>query len=54
MWGNYVWHTETLMRESWETETSKENREPVDPLIISLEQISCEENDSNDWPVPLE
>jgi hypothetical protein len=40
MWENYVWHTDTLMRESWEAETSTENREPVDPLIISLEQTS--------------
>jgi hypothetical protein len=36
MWENYVWHTEKLMKESWEAETSIENREPVHPLIIHL------------------
>jgi hypothetical protein len=42
------------MKESWEAETSIENREPVDPLITSLEETSEEENDSDDWPAPLE
>jgi hypothetical protein len=28
------------MKDSWEAETSIENREPVDPLIISLEETS--------------
>jgi hypothetical protein len=34
---NYVWHAE-LMKESWEAETSTENRETVDPLVVSLEE----------------
>jgi hypothetical protein len=54
MWENYVRHTEKLMEESWEAETFIENREPVDPLIISLEETSEEDNYSDDWPVPLE
>jgi hypothetical protein len=53
MWANYVKHTEKLM-ESWEPETSIENREPVHPLIINLENTSEEENYSDDSPVPLE
>jgi hypothetical protein len=31
-----------------------ENRETVDPLIISLKETSEEENDSDDWPISLE
>jgi hypothetical protein len=54
MWENYFRHTEKLIEESWEAETSIENRELVDPLIISPEETSEEENDSNDWQVPLE
>jgi hypothetical protein len=55
MRANYVQHTEKLMMESWELETSIENREPVHPLIIiNLEDTSEEENDPDDWPVPLE
>jgi hypothetical protein len=54
MWANYVQHTEKLMMESWESETSIESREPVHPLIINLEDTSEEENGSDDWPVPLE
>jgi hypothetical protein len=54
MWANYVQHTEKQMMESWESETSIENREPVHPLIINLDDTSEEENDSDDWPVPLE
>jgi hypothetical protein len=54
MWENYVRHPEDLMKESWETETSTENREPVDHLIISLKVTSEEENDSGDLPAPLE
>jgi hypothetical protein len=55
MWANYVQHTEKLMMESWESETSIENRELVHPfIIINLEDTSEEENDSDDWPVPLE
>jgi hypothetical protein len=46
--------TEKLMMESWESETYIECREPVHPLIINLEDTSEEENDSRDWPVPLE
>jgi hypothetical protein len=54
MWENYFRHTEKLIEESWEAETSIENRELVDPLIISLEEISEEENYSDDWPAPPE
>jgi hypothetical protein len=32
------------MKDSWAAETSVENRESVDPLIISLEETSEEEN----------
>jgi hypothetical protein len=46
--------TEKLMMESWESETYIEYRESVHPLIINLEDTSEEENDSHDWPVPLE
>jgi hypothetical protein len=31
---------------------SVENREPVHPLIINLEETSEEENDSDVWSVP--
>jgi hypothetical protein len=54
MWANYVQHAEKLMMESWESETSIENRETVHPRIVNLEDTSEEENDSDDWPVPLE
>jgi hypothetical protein len=32
--GSYVWHAEKLMKENWEAETSVENGEAVDPLLI--------------------
>lgn len=35
------------------TETSIENGKPVH-LIISLKETSEEENDSGDWPFPVE
>jgi hypothetical protein len=41
------------MKESWGRETSIENREVVAPVVISLEETSEEENDSDDWQVPL-
>jgi hypothetical protein len=40
--------------DSWEVETSKENREATNPLVISLEGITGGKNDADDWPVPLE
>lgn len=43
-----------LIKESWEMETAIENREPEDPLIISLEETFEEEIDSDDWTVSLE
>jgi hypothetical protein len=54
MWENYVRHAERLMKESWEAETSIENREVVNSLLISLEETPEGESDSVDWPVPLE
>jgi hypothetical protein len=42
-----------MTKESWEAETSIENREVVDPLVISREVTSEGENDSDDWRVPL-
>jgi hypothetical protein len=39
---------------SWTAETSVENREVSNPLLISLEEIPEGEGDSDDWPVPLE
>jgi hypothetical protein len=36
---NYVWPIDKFM-ENWDTETSIENRAPVHPLIISLEETS--------------
>jgi hypothetical protein len=47
-----VQYAERLMLDSWETETSVEDREIVNPLIISLEETSEGELDSQ--PVPLE
>jgi hypothetical protein len=37
------------MKESWEAETSIDNREAMDPVDISLEENSEGENDSDDW-----
>jgi hypothetical protein len=54
MWKNYVWHAERLMKERQEAETCIENREDVDPLIITLEETSEEESYSDDWPLTLE
>jgi len=34
-----VWHAEKLMKESWEAETSVENRTSVEPVIIKFEEI---------------
>jgi hypothetical protein len=42
------------MKESWEAETSIENWEPLDSLIISLKETLEEENYSGDLPAPLE
>jgi hypothetical protein len=50
---NYVWNAEKLM-DSWEVETSTENREATNPFVISLEGITGGENNSDDWPVLLE
>jgi hypothetical protein len=41
------------MKQSWEAETSIENRETVDPLIVSLEETPEGENRSDDWRAPL-
>jgi hypothetical protein len=49
---NYAYIAERL-RENWEAETYRENRVPVDPLVISLEETSKGENDSHVWPIPL-
>jgi hypothetical protein len=38
---------------SWEAEMSILLK-AVNPLVISLEQTSKGENDSDDWPVPFE
>jgi hypothetical protein len=42
------------MKQTWETETSIENMEPVHPIAISFEESSEEGNDSDDWPFPVE
>jgi hypothetical protein len=42
------------MKESWAAETSIQNREISNPLLISLEEIPAGESDSDDWPVLLE
>jgi hypothetical protein len=42
-----------LIKNSWEAETSIENREAVDLLVIRLEETSEGENNSDDWQVPL-
>jgi hypothetical protein len=36
-----------------EAETPIESREAMDPVVISLEETSEEENDSVAWGVPL-
>jgi hypothetical protein len=41
------------MKQSWEMETSIENTEPVQPLINRLKETSKEENDSDDWLLPV-
>jgi hypothetical protein len=43
-------HTVRLMQESLEAENSTENREIVDLCVISLEETSERENDSDLWP----
>jgi hypothetical protein len=43
----------SLHAESWEAESSTENKETVDPLIVSLEETSEGENRLDDWRVPL-
>jgi hypothetical protein len=45
--------TKRLMKESWEAETSTENGEALNPLLISLEETSEGENYSADWPAKL-
>jgi hypothetical protein len=48
------------MKENWEAETSVENGEAVDPLLIrwstaALFEETCEkEGDLDDWPVTIE
>jgi hypothetical protein len=53
LWENYVWHAERLMKEGWEVDSLIENREAVDPLVISPEETSEWETDSDNWPDPL-
>jgi hypothetical protein len=54
MWENYAWHVERLMKGSWAVETSVENREAVEPVVIRLDETSERESGSDDWPFPLE
>jgi hypothetical protein len=37
------------MKQSWETVTYVENRDPMHPLIIRLEETSEEDEDSDGW-----
>jgi hypothetical protein len=53
MWENCFQHRYRKMNEKWEAEASMQNRKPVGPLI-SFEESSKGENDSDDWPVALE
>jgi hypothetical protein len=41
------------MKESLEADSLVGNREAVDPHVISLEETSEGETDSDDWPAPL-
>jgi hypothetical protein len=41
------------MKEGLEADSLIGNREAMDPLVISLEEASEGETDSDDWPVPL-
>ncbi|PNF43943.1 hypothetical protein B7P43_G02782 [Cryptotermes secundus] len=50
---HHLGHAEMLM-EQWAAETVIENMVAADPLHISFEETSEGENDSDDWPVPLE
>jgi hypothetical protein len=43
---------ERLMKESWEAEMYILPK-AVNPLVISLEETSEGESDSDDWPVPF-
>jgi hypothetical protein len=42
-----------MIKESWEAESSTENREAADHLVVSLEEISKGGNDSDDWRITL-
>jgi len=42
------------MKQSWEADTSVENRAAVVSFIINLKEASKEESDLDDWPVALE
>jgi hypothetical protein len=42
------------MNEKWEADAAVQNREALDPLVFRFEDSSEGENDSDDWPAPLE
>jgi hypothetical protein len=42
-----------MMKGKWEAQTSVENKEAMDPFVISLEETQERENDADDWRVPL-
>lgn len=42
------------MKKSWEADTSVENREAVNSHLISPDETSEGESDSDDWPVSLQ
>jgi hypothetical protein len=42
------------MNEKWEAEAAVQNGEAVDSLVIRFEESSEGDNDSGDWPAPLE
>jgi hypothetical protein len=45
---NCVQYVKRPVKESWEAETFIENRKAANPLVISLEEVSEGENDSDD------
>jgi hypothetical protein len=48
MWKNYMQRVKRLMKDSWEAKTCSENRKPANPLVISHEETSGGESDSDD------
>jgi hypothetical protein len=49
-----VRYTVRLMQEGLEAETSTENREAADLFVISLEEASERESDSDHWPAKFD